>query len=131
MEAYRDTTFLWTGRGDTIVYFTAFTKFGTLVTLVPNKYAVFVDSSDITPPDQDFPGIWDTIYYNNFEQSIDRNKQDEQQRRCPIQQFISIWIFCLAFKNLYYYMIKPIKNKRKTGCYKCNCQDKNNQHSKE
>jgi len=65
---YKDTTFVWGGLGDTIVYYAAFTGTDDVWTDVPNKDTVFVDSSDVMPPDQDFPGIWDTIFYNDFEQ---------------------------------------------------------------
>jgi len=67
MDNYRDSNFLWTGRGDTTVYFTALTKDGTAVTEKGNQDTVFIDSSDIIPPIQDPGGYWDTLYHMDFE----------------------------------------------------------------
>ena len=64
---YKDTNFIWSGLGDTTVYFAAFTGLNDDWTIVPNKDTVFIDSSDIYPPIQD-EGIWDTIFYQDFEQ---------------------------------------------------------------
>ena len=44
IEDYRDTTFLSPVRGDSLAYFTAFTKFEALVTTKGNQDTVFVDS---------------------------------------------------------------------------------------
>jgi len=64
---YKDTTFVWGGLGDTIVYYAAFTGTDDVWTVVPNKDTVLIDSSDIDPPPQDYPAIWDTIFYFDFE----------------------------------------------------------------
>ena len=65
---YHDTIFPWPGVKDTIVRWTAWSGLNDVWTVVPNKDTVFIDSSDITPPPQDYPAIWDTIWYLDFEE---------------------------------------------------------------
>jgi len=65
---YNDTIFPWPGYKDTIVRWTTWSGINDVWTVVPNKDTVLIDSSDIFPPPQDFPGIWDTIFHEDFEQ---------------------------------------------------------------
>jgi hypothetical protein len=66
--AHGDTTFERSGLKDTTEYWTLWSGLSAedIWTTDPNHDTVFIDSSDITPPDQDI-GIWDTIFYYDFE----------------------------------------------------------------
>ena len=67
---YKDTTFFWPYLKDTTYIIEAYTGLWPedVWTVDPNYDTVFVDSSDIYPPPQDYPAIWDTIFYQDFEQ---------------------------------------------------------------
>ncbi len=66
---YNDTTILWPYLKDTVYIIEAYTGLipEDTWTVVPNYTTVLIDSSDRSPPDQDFPGIWDTIFYEDWE----------------------------------------------------------------
>lgn len=64
---YADTNFLWNGRGDTTVYYSAWTKLFTgETTPIGNRDTIFIDSSDIVPPIPD-PSGWDIYLDHDFE----------------------------------------------------------------
>jgi len=67
---YKDTTFFWPYLKDTTYIIEAYTGLWPedVWTIVPNYDTVFVDSSDIAAPPQDYPAIWDTIFSQDFEQ---------------------------------------------------------------
>ena len=87
MEAYRDTNFLWSGFGDTTVYFTAHTKWGTEVTEKGNQDTVFIDSSDITPPIQDPGGDWDIIFYCDYENNDAESNYEKWDKEADWNNF--------------------------------------------
>ena len=67
--AYKDTTFFWPYLKDTTYIIEAYTGLWPedIWTEDPNYDTVLVDSSDISPPPQDYPALWDTISYQDFE----------------------------------------------------------------
>jgi hypothetical protein len=67
ISEYADTTFLWPHKKDTIIILTLCSGLDPEDIWVLQHDTVLVDSSDISPPDQDI-GIWDSIYANDFEQ---------------------------------------------------------------
>jgi len=65
---YNDTTFAHSlTPQDTTWYITAWIGLDDDWTITPNKDTVLIDSSDIAPIPPDYPGIWDTIEYWDFE----------------------------------------------------------------
>ena len=77
---YKDTTYAWDGRGDTLVYYAAFTGLDDIWTEVPNRYAVFIDSSDVKPEPQD-PSDWIIYYTQDFEQHV----------TAPLEYTTAVW----------------------------------------
>ena len=64
---YHDSIFPWPGLKDTIILWAAWSGINDVWTVIPNKYNMLIDSSDLFPPEQDI-GIWDTIFWQDFEQ---------------------------------------------------------------
>jgi len=65
---FHDTTFLWSGLKDTSVNWTIWHGLTDVWTAIPNKFTVFIDSSNVIPVRPDPGGYWDTIFYIDFEE---------------------------------------------------------------